>query len=251
VCFDLDSSPPVPALRGAAVSHDRLTLEAADGNRFAAFQATPEEPGRTGVVILPDVRGLYRFYEELALRFAERGYSALAFDYFGRTAGPSPRDDDFEYGPHVQQTEPETVQADVAAAVAHLRETESSILTVGFCFGGRHAWLAAASGHGLAGAIGFYGRPGVGGDGSPGPAQRASELEAPILGLMGGADQAIGPDDVAEFDQALAEAGVEHELVTYPGAPHSFFDRKQDEFAEASDDAWRRVLAFIEQHSSG
>ncbi len=69
----------------------------------------------------PDVRGLYRFYEELALRFAERGYAALAFDYFGRTAGAEKRDDDFEYMPHVQQTTPAGVQADVAACVAHLR----------------------------------------------------------------------------------------------------------------------------------
>ena len=78
MCFDLDSAPPILAISGAAVSHDDLVLEAADGNRFAAFLATPDEPARAGVVILPDVRGLYRFYEELALRFAERGYAALA-----------------------------------------------------------------------------------------------------------------------------------------------------------------------------
>jgi carboxymethylenebutenolidase len=94
VCFDLDSAPPVPIVRGAAVSHDDLVLEAADGNRLAAFLATPDETSGVGVVILPDVRGLYRFYEELALRFAERGYAALAFDYFGRTAGQAKRSDD-------------------------------------------------------------------------------------------------------------------------------------------------------------
>jgi carboxymethylenebutenolidase len=66
---------------------------------------------------------------------------------------------------------------------------------------------------------------------------------------MGGADQAITADQVESFDRALDAAGVEHELVTYDGAPHSFFDRKQEEFAEASDDAWRRTLAFIEAHS--
>jgi carboxymethylenebutenolidase len=123
-----------------------------------------------------------------------------------------------------------------------------AVFTVGFCFGGRHSWLAAAEGNGLAGAIGFYGRPGVGRDGSPGPAQRAAELEGPILGLMGGADEGIPPDAVGEFEHALSEAGVEHELVSYEGAPHSFFDRKQDQFAEASDDAWRRVLAFVERY---
>src|SRR5262245_41856960 len=89
VCFEPDSLPPVPPLRGAAVSHEDLVLEAADGNRFAAFEAVPEEPSRTGIAVLPDVRGLYRFYEELALRFAEVGYRAVAFDYFGRTAGVS------------------------------------------------------------------------------------------------------------------------------------------------------------------
>ena len=143
-------------------------------------------------MILPDVRGLYRFYEELALRFAERGHAAVAIDYFGRTAGVSKRDDEFEWQPHVQQTTAEGVQADTAAGVAWLRDAgHDSIFTVGFCFGGRHSWLAAAAGHGLAGAIGFYGRPGPGQDGSPGPAQRAAELEAPILGLMGGADEGI------------------------------------------------------------
>ena len=249
MCFEADSLPPIPVIAGAAVSHRDLELEAADGNRFAAFLAEPDEPTGAGVVILPDVRGLYRFYEELALRFAERGIAALAIDYFGRTAGASKRDDDFEYMPHVQATTGEGIHADVRAATEHLRASGArSIFTVGFCFGGRQSWLAAAGGHGLAGAIGFYGRPGPGQDGSPGPAQLAGELEAPILGLMGGADAAIPPEDVEAFEEALTAAGVEHELVAYPGAPHSFFDRRHEEFADASDDAWARVLAFVERH---
>ena len=248
MCYDRDSLPPIPAISGAAVSHDELVLEARDGNRLAAFAATPDEPSGTGIVILPDIRGLYRFYEELALRFAERGHAAVAIDYFGRTAGVSKRDDEFEWMPHVQQTTPAGVQADTAAGAAWLRDTGSdSIFTVGFCFGGRHSWLAAAAGHGLAGAIGFYGRPGPGQDGSPGPAQRADELEAPILGLMGGADEGIPVEDAKAFERALEEAGVEHELRIYDGAPHSFFDRKFEQHAEASEDAWRRVLGFVER----
>jgi len=250
MCFELDSSPPIPVIRGAAVSHDDLVLEAADGNRFAAFAAAPDDATDVGVVILPDVRGLYRFYEELALRFAERGIAAVAFDYFGRTAGADKRDDDFDYMPHVDQTTPEGIRADVAAGVAHLRAHGCRrVFTVGFCFGGRNSWLAAAGGHGIAGAIGFYGRPGKGRDGSPGPEQHAAELEAPILALQAGADQHITAEDNAAFEQALRAAGVEHELVTYEGAPHSFFDRKQEEFADASEDAWAKVLAFIAAHS--
>src|SRR6187401_2933560 len=159
MCFDVDSSPPIPPISGAAVSHEDLVLEASDGNRFAAFAATPDDGGSVGVVVLPDVRGLYRFYEELALRFAERGYPAIAFDYFGRTAGIGKRDDEFPYMDHVAQTTPETIAQDVRAAVEHLRSPGGgaceTVFAVGFCYGGRHAWLATADGHGLAGAVGF------------------------------------------------------------------------------------------------
>lgn len=250
MCFELDSLPPIPVIRGAAVSHEDLVLKAPDGNRLAAFAATPDQPTDVGVVILPDVRGLYRFYEELALRFAERGIAAVAFDYFGRTAGVEKRDDDFDYMPHVDQTTPEGVQADVAAAVAHLRgDGIRTIFTVGFCYGGRNSWLSAAGGHGLAGAIGFYGRPGEARDGIPGPTQRAAELESPILALQAGDDQNITAEDNAAFDEALTAAGVEHEVIAYEGAPHSFFDRRQEDFAADSEDAWKRALAFIERHS--
>jgi len=250
MCFDLDSAPPIPAISGAAVSHDDLVLEAPDGNRFAAFLAVPEEEARVGIVILPDVRGLYRFYEELALRFAERRYAVVAFDYFGRTAGVEKRGDDFEYMPHVQQTTSDGVQADVRACVSRLRDAGCEVIfTVGFCFGGRNSWLSAASEHGLAGAVGFYGRPGLSADGSPGAIQRANEITCPILALQAGADQNITAEDNAAFDAALTAAGVEHEVVTYPGAPHSFFDRKQEEFAADSEDAWNRVLAFLERYS--
>jgi carboxymethylenebutenolidase len=242
MCFELDSEPPIPRISGAAVSHDDLVLESEDGNRFEAFRALPEEVLQltTGVVILPDVRGLYRFYEELALRFAERGYAAVAFDYFGRTAGIEKRPDDWDYMPLVQQLTNEQVQADVAACVADLRVLGcTSIVTVGFCYGGSASWAAAASGHGLAGAVGFYGRPSRMIDLVP-------SLDAPILALQGGADQAISHEDNVEFEQALQDAGKEYELVEYEGAPHSFFDRKQEEFQEASDDAWQRTLDFIE-----
>jgi carboxymethylenebutenolidase len=250
MCFELDSLPPIPAISGAAVSHDDLMLEARDGNRLAAFLATADEPSGSGVVILPDVRGLYRFYEELALRFAERGDTAIAIDYYGRTAGAEKRDDDFPYPEHRAKTTPEGIQADVAAGVEHLRSLGvRAVFTVGFCFGGRHSWLAAAGEHVLAGAVGFYGAPGKR-DGEPGPTQRAGELEAPILALQAGGDQHITAEDNAAFERALNDAGVEHELVVYEGAPHSFFDRKQKDFAEASEDAWSRVLAFLDRHAS-
>src|SRR5918999_2214843 len=121
MCFDRDSLPPIRPISGASVDRHDLVLEARDGNRLAAFAAKPVQPSGAGIVILPDVRGLYRFYEELALRFAEQGHTALAIDYFGRTAGVGKRDDDFEYAPHTERTTEAGVRADVRAAVEHLR----------------------------------------------------------------------------------------------------------------------------------
>jgi carboxymethylenebutenolidase len=249
MCFDLDSHPPVAPIAGAAVSHEDLVLRSADGTGFAAFAAVPDGPAEAaGVVLLPDVRGLYGFYEELALRLAERGHPTVTFDYFGRTAGASKRGDDFDSMPHVKQVVSAHVRDDVAACIAHLRSLGArSVIAVGFCFGGRHAWLAAADGHALAGAVGFYGSLGER-NGEPGPLARAGEIEAPILALMAGDDHAVTPDQVEAFDAALASAGTEHEVVTYPGAPHSFFDRKQEQFAAESADAWDRTLAFLGAH---
>ena len=253
MCFELDSVPPIPPSSGGApVRSEDVVLEAADATRFAAFAAQPDDGARVGIVVLPDVRGLYGFYEQLALRFAERGYAAVSFDYFGRTAGVSKRDDEFPYMDHVAQTTPETIAQDVRAAVEHLRSPGGgaceTVFAVGFCYGGRHAWLATADGHGLAGAVGFYGSTGER-NGAPGPTQRAAEFEAPVLALQAGDDQNILPEHNAAFDAALTAAGVEHEIVVYDGAPHSFFDRRQEDYAEQSADAWARTLAFLEGHT--
>lgn len=249
MCFDSDSSPPIAPLRGGAVDYADLTLTAEDGVDFAAFSAVGG--GSVGVVVLPDVRGLYRFYEELALRFAERGYDAVAIDYFGRTAGVAKRADDFDFRPHVEQTTAEGIRADTAAAVAHLRRDDPNrdVVTIGFCFGGSNSWYQASNGLGLSGAIGFYGNPEREGRpiGAARVVDRVDRIECPILGLMGGADESIPEEMALRFGDALQAAGVDGEIVVYAGAPHSFFDRKYDEFATESADAWDRVLRFIER----
>jgi carboxymethylenebutenolidase len=94
--------------------------------------------------------------------------------------------------------------------------------------------------------IGFYGFPvGPSRNGTPAPIDLVSEMRGAVLGLFGEADQGIPPEAVATFDRALDAAGVDHEIVSYPGAPHSFFDRKAEQFADASADAWRRVQEFV------
>lgn len=262
MCVPHDAHPPIPAIAGAAVDSEDIVLEAADGTKFAAFAARAEKPSGAGMVVLPDVRGLFTFYEELALRFAEQGINAVTIDYFGRTAGVSKRNDpNWNFMEHVLKTHPDTVAQDTAAAVAYLRSPAggscTSVFTVGFCFGGSNSWNQAAAGHGLAGAIGFYGHPGkviqdlvskTGPSGIPPTMARVAQISCPILGLQAGADQMITQADTDAFKAALDKAEKTSEFVTYPGAPHSFFDRTYEEHKEASADAWKRILAFVDKN---
>jgi carboxymethylenebutenolidase len=259
MCFEFDARPPdlpadlalPPCAGGAAAEIAEVT--SADGARFSAALAPVDGDG-AAVVILPDVRGLYPFYVELAERFAQAGHPAAAIDYFGRTAGLGPRGEDFDYMPEVLKTRPAQIRDDAAAALAALAERsgERPAVAVGFCFGGTQAFLANASSRvDLAGVVGFYGGLDMSRWGDiKSPAEMAGEMHGAVLGLFGGADQSIPPEQVAAFEQALTDAGVEHEIVTYPGAPHSFFDRSYREHAEACEDAWRRVLGFLDSVSS-
>jgi carboxymethylenebutenolidase len=258
MCFDFDARPPAPpedlllAPIAGGAGAEVLELVSADDTRFSAALAPSDAGRKGGIVILPDVRGLYTFYVELAERFAQAGFHAIALDYFGRTAGLGPREEEFEYMPHVQQLTVPGVQQDAAAAAAALRERTgaTAIATVGFCLGGFESFLAGADMDGLAAVVGFYGVLTGSRFGTDGPLERAAEIRAPLLGLFGGADQAIPVEQVEEFDAKLTEAGLDHEIHVYPGAPHSFFDRRFEEYAEDCEDAWRRMLGFLERHTS-
>lgn len=250
MCHPADARPPLPPIRGGAVDARDLVLTSADGTQFAAHLACAASPGGPGIVVLPDVRGLHPFYEDLANRLAEAGVHAVAVDLNARTAGPGHRGADFDYEPHAAQVRHDTISADVRAAADALRASEGSaaerVYTMGFCYAGRASFLQAAEGHGLDGVIGFYGPPtGLMRSGLPDAVERATQFACPVLGLFGGADPGIPAESIAAFDAALEAAGVEHRLITYPGAPHSFFDRSAAEHAEAAADAWRQVLGFV------
>jgi len=250
MCFDPLATPPqLPAdVATGEVSSTELVL-GADDARFRAHLSLASDPSGTAVVILPDVRGLFGYYEQLTTRLAAAGHHAIALDYFGRTAGLSPRASDFEFMPHIKQTTPEQIRHDIAACIAALRERAdvARVVTLGFCFGGSQSYLATTDvSLGLSGAIAFYGgldpsRLGV----FPRPADEAASMRGPLLALYGGADASITPELRDEFDAALTSAGIAHEFVVYPGAPHSFFDRSHDEHRAECDDAWRRTLTFL------
>jgi carboxymethylenebutenolidase len=250
MCFDLVSSPPIPHIHGGSVEHRDLTLVASDETEFAAFEAVVGSG--PAIVVLPDVRGLFSFYEELALRLAEHGTDAIAIDYFGRTAGVGKRDADFDFWPHVDATTLDGVRADVTAAIDHVRSKDPTrpVFVLGFCFGGSNSWYMAAAGLNLAGAIGFYGHPDREGfpKGAPTVMSLIPGFSCPVLALQGGDDPGIPVAVDTAYADAITAHGKDGEVIVYEGAPHSFFDRKSEEFAEASADAWDRIQRFLAEH---
>src|SRR5438105_12685490 len=196
MCFPPGALPPdIPddlrPISGGAGGEDTI-LTSADGATFRAFVAKASQ-GDAGVVIAPDVRGLHSFYEALAERFASAGIHAIAFDYFGRSAGTARRPDDFAFQEHATaaRSRPDLIQSDVAASAAELRRRTGArrVFVLGFCMGGRVAFNAAAEQDGLAGVVGFYGVTRARDEkDQDAPIARVDRMRAPILCLFGGAD---------------------------------------------------------------
>ena len=247
MCHGPDSRPPAPPRTGDVAERGTLTLTSQDGTQFAAAFAAPAQPARAGAVILPDVRGLHPYYVALAERFAEAGLAAVAFDYFGRTAGAcdstGTRAADFEWKSHVERTTEEGIDADLSAALAYLRErtrADLPVVTVGFCFGGSHSWRQSGGSLPLSGCIGFYGRTSRVGD-------AAARASLPTLMLIAGADHATPVEESMALAETMRQAGAEVETAVYDGAPHSFFDRASGDWQEACADAWERMLSFTDR----
>lgn len=250
MCYDSNARPPDPPGERRAAAGRNLVLRCADENVYSAYLAEPTGAFTAQVLIYPDIRGLHQFYKDLALRFAEVGIRALAIDYFGRSAGVSERGDDFDFQPHVAQMDFTPFMLDVDAALNFLRsDSDAKIFIVGFCIGGTLALSSGTQNLDVAGLIPFYsGIKRKFGEGTI--LETAHSVKYPVLGLYGGADQGIPLEAIQTLDTELDKAGVEHKLVVYENAPHSFFDRKQTEFAQASANAWERVLNFIHTHSA-
>jgi carboxymethylenebutenolidase len=246
MCHDHDSRPPAPPRSGDVAERGSLTLTAADGTEFSAAYAAPATSPGAGVVILPDIRGLHPYYVALAERFAQAGLPAVAIDYFGRTAGVAEggtRGEDFDWQSHIPQTTPAGVDADTTAGIEYLRsrtDPDLPVITVGFCFGGSHAWRQSAGELDLAGSAGFYGKPSVVGE-------AATAARRPVVMIIAGADAATPVEEQRRLAATMRAAGADVDDVVYDGAPHSFFDRAFGEWADACQDAWQHVLALTDR----
>ena len=247
MCFDRDSLPPIPAISGASVSHESSFSRLGTGTA-GSVRATPDEPSGTGVVILPTIRGLYRFYEELALRARRASHAAIAIDTSAAPPACRSADDEFEYRPAREQTTPAGVR-DTADGVAWLREAWLYVDLHGRVLLRRAPLLARR---------GRRSQPRGSGSASNGRPPRCGWLTpAGAAGseMVRRSSAMAAPSPASRSTMWGLRAGArdrrrEHEIVIYDGASAKLLSPQAGEFADASADAWSRVLGFIERYSA-
>jgi carboxymethylenebutenolidase len=229
------------------ITTEKITIEVADGTRMDAHLAKPHGGGRRpGLLVLQEAFGVNAHIRDVAERFAREGFVALAPELFHRTApGFDGRYDDFaSVMPHYQAMTTEGLCADLAAAHAWLSErggvAPGDASAIGFCLGGRAAFLADSI-LPLKAAVSFYGA-GI----APALLDRAPNLAAPILLIWGGRDQHIPPEQIASVTAALRAADKAFVNVEFSDADHGFFNGDKPVFHPASAaQAWALALQFL------
>jgi carboxymethylenebutenolidase len=245
-----DVGPPAPA----AVREEERTIRAGDGADLREFLALPATGFRRGaVLIIHDIWGYTDFYKDLARRITQHGHAAALVDFFGRQGdlpesmrapertGTKP-DAMARAVQRAQQLSDQRFLADMQTAVdGLLARGASRVAGWGFCMGGRLAYVAAARVSGLGGVVAYYGHL----QAEPGrlsPLRLASEIRVPVLGIFGGADPGIPPEQIGAFRDALK---TDKEIVIYPNAPHGFLRYGATDHRAAIDDALQQTFRFL------
>jgi carboxymethylenebutenolidase len=221
--------------------------------RIKAYAAWHRRDERLpAVIVIHDVRGLTEHYRDIARRFAHEGFFALALDLYSREGAPDlpSMEAVFQW---LQGLNDRRVVADIDGAVRLLRTRPEvrarSIGIVGFCMGGRYAFMAGCTVENLAACVSFYGMLRMP-EKPEGPLTLAAELSCPYLGLFGEQDTLIPRTDIKELESTLRRTGKTFKTKIYPEAGHAFFnDERPDVYKpEAAQDAWNRTLTFLRTH---
>ncbi|MBW2313365.1 MAG: dienelactone hydrolase family protein [Deltaproteobacteria bacterium] len=222
------------------------------------FLAHPSVGGpHPGVVLIPDVRGLYDHFRQLAARLAGEGFAVLAVDLYRRGGPPEITSPGVAMKWIAELPDPQ-VLGDLQAAIdflsRHSAVSGRPVGITGFCMGGQYSILAACTCTGLAACAPFYGMlaypPGLDAAKKPrSPLDAAADLSTPLLGFYGEADPLIPVDDVEAFRGRLAATKQPTEVRVYAGAGHAFMNDAQPHayHAESAADAWPRLVRFLRE----
>lgn len=240
---------------------ETVTINGFNGDEIEAYYSTPNEPGPfAGVVVIHHAPGWDEWTCEVVRRFAHHGYTAMAPHLYSRV-GIGPADDLAAKMRAMGGVSDEQAMGDIEAGVKFLLETDTSngrVGCIGFCSGGRHAYLAAALVPNLDAAVDCWGG-GVIITGSANltperpvaPIDYTAKIACPILGIFGNEDRNPDVEQVNETEAALQKEGKAYEFHRYDGAGHSFFTTNRDAYRPVqATDAWGHVFSFFEKHLS-
>jgi carboxymethylenebutenolidase len=209
------------------------------------------------VLVVQEIFGVHEHIKDICRRFAKLGYLAVAPELFARQGDVSRLSNIQEIMPIVSKVPDAQVMSDLDAAVAWAQKSgkgsADKLAITGFCWGGRIVWLYAAHNPQLKAGVAWYGRIVPSAEPNPlqpkQPIDLVKELNAPVLGLYGGADAGIPSNTVERMQQTLKEASKPSEIVLYPDTPHGFFaDYRQSYRKEQAEDGWRRLIDWFKKH---
>jgi carboxymethylenebutenolidase len=217
---------------------------ASGGTGISAYLARPAGPAAgPAVMVCHENRGLTAHIQDVARRFAQAGYSALAPDLLSREGGTAGMDTDAVPGALTRAGAQRHV-ADFAAAFDYLASQDfvdaGRIAMNGYCFGGGITWQSATELGGLAATAAFYG---------PAPdLHKVPAIRAAVFGVYAERDQRI-TGAMPALKEALAANNITHQMKVYPGVDHAFHNDTGERYNEAqATAAWNDTLAWFGQH---
>jgi carboxymethylenebutenolidase len=229
-----------------AVEASNVTFTS-QGDEITAYLARPAEEGVfPAIMVCHENRGLTPHIQDVARRFAKEGYVALALDLLSREGGTATLDRDQVPG-LLTDAGPERHVGDFVAGYEYLQSLDfvdgERVGMTGYCFGGGITWRVATAIPDLNAAVPFYG---------PAPElDQVPNIQAAVLGVYAEMDERINAG-IEPLEQALVDAGINHQVNIYPGVNHAFHNDTGERYDEAqATQAWQDTLAWFEEHVKG
>lgn len=240
------------------IQSENIQYASQDGTRINAYYSRPVASGsRGGVVVIMEAFGLNDHIQDVARRFAEAGYLAIAPDMYTREGSPDEGNMDSVIQTMFSVPDSQAI-ADLDGAAAFLRSQSDSngkVGAIGFCSGGRYTLMFGCQGANVNACVDSAGgfiiqdehteqRP-------VSPIEMIPSLQCPLLALFGEEDANPSPEHAARLQEELDKHGKTYELVMYRNAGHAFFaDYRPSYRAAPAQDMWHRTLQFYGQHLS-